>query len=104
MPPMKFRFVWTIPIVAVVLIQPLELAAQQTTDDAEASPLLIEPETPEAAFEAARLMIRLGRPELSRRYLQQFLDTNPDDATLLNLREKFGPGVFLNLDNNKVSL
>ena len=101
MPPMNFRFVWTIPIVAVVLIQPLELAAQQTTDDAEASPLLIEPETPEAAFEAARLMIRLGRPELSRRYLQQFLDTNPDDATLLNLREKFGPGVFLNLDNNK---
>ncbi|WP_166830845.1 HEAT repeat domain-containing protein [Thalassoroseus pseudoceratinae] len=102
MPLLKFRFVWTIPIVAVVLIQPLELSAQQPADDAENdSPLLIEPETPEAAFDAARLMIRLGRPELSRTYLQQFLDSNPDDALLLKLREKFGPGVFLNLDNNK---
>ena len=100
MPLQNFRFVWTIPIVAVVLFQPLDLLAQPA-DDAEESPLFIEPETPEAAFEAARLMIRLGRPELSRRYLKQFLDANPNEATLLQLREKFGPGVFLNLDNNK---
>ncbi len=67
---------------------------------AEESPLLTEPESPEDAFKAASLMQRLGRPNLAKRYLKQFLASNPDEAALLKLRDKSGPAVFLRLAND----
>ncbi len=63
----------------------------------EESPLLVEPKTPEESFEATVLMVRLASPGLARQYLQQFMDANPDDDTLLALRDKHGPAIFLKL-------
>lgn len=63
----------------------------------EESPLLVEPEGPEEAFEAADLMQRIGRPNLAKRYIQQLLSANPDEATLLKLRDKHGPAIFLRM-------
>ncbi len=63
--------------------------------------LLREPETAEEFFKAALQAQRLGRPNLARLYLQRFLDLNPDEATLLKLRDDFGPGAFARLANQK---
>ncbi len=65
------------------------------------SPLLREPETPEAALKATMLMLDIGRPKLARRYLATFDALMPDDDTLLDLREKYGPDTFLRLSNTK---
>lgn len=73
-------------------------AAEESGD--EESPLLVEPETAAEFLEAAELMVRLGRPKLARRYLQGLLELQPDDATLLRLRQEHGPALFLRLANN----
>ena len=65
------------------------------------SPLVVEPETPEATFEAIVLMVDLVRPEVARLYLEKFMETDPPDDLLLAIREKYGPGVFLKLSNIK---
>ncbi|MCH7988270.1 MAG: hypothetical protein IID46_03865, partial [Planctomycetes bacterium] len=67
----------------------------------EESPLLIEPKTPAGFFKAAVLMHKLARPNLARQYLQKLIDANPDDATLLKMRDAFGPADFLRLNNDK---
>ncbi len=61
--------------------------------------LLQEPQTPEEFFKGAVQAQRLGRPNLARLYLQQFVALNPDDATLLTLRDDYGPGAFARLAN-----
>jgi hypothetical protein len=83
-----------------VFAQPPAEAPPAEAPMPEESPLLIEPTTPEDAFEAAALMQRLGRGGLARRYLTQFLDANPDDDLLLKIRDKEGPAVFLRLAND----
>lgn len=59
-----------------------------------------EPQTPAETFDAAVTMLQLARPELARQYLQNFLATMPDDATMLALREKHGSTVFVQLSRN----
>jgi hypothetical protein len=97
---------WTIRFTLLTLLGIVFLAGngftQQPADApmAEESPLLIEPETPEDAFEAASLMQRLGRPGLARRYLNQLFAANPDDDLLLKIRDRHGPAVFLRMAND----
>lgn len=96
----SWRFRPLVLTLAGLLAWPGWLSAQpaaETDPTAEESPLLIEPESPEEAFEAAVLMQKLARPNLAKRYLRQLLDADPDDATLLELRDKHGPAVFLKL-------
>lgn len=69
--------------------------------DEEPPLLLTAPKTPEEQFRAATLMYRLGRPNLAMKYLQQLMSAKPDEATLLKLRDKFGPADFLRLANAK---
>lgn len=61
------------------------------------SPLLTEPKTAEAAFDAVVLMTDVARPELAKHYLELMLSFSPDDETLLRFRDKHGPAVFLKL-------
>lgn len=63
----------------------------------EKSPLLNEPKSPEEMFGAAILMVDLARLDLAAKYLDQFLAAEPDEAMLLQLRDKFGTGDFLKL-------
>ena len=88
-------------IVSPVMAQPEtdEPAAAAVADGSEASPLLSEPTTPDALFDAVVLMIDLARPRLARGYLQRLLSAKPDDAALLAMRDKHGPAVFLRMAN-----
>jgi hypothetical protein len=67
------------------------------SEEAVESPLLEEPKTPLEFFETTVLMIDLARPKLARRYLDKLMESKPDDALLLKIRSKHGPGVFLRL-------
>jgi len=67
----------------------------------EPNPLLTEPKTPVELFRAIRLMHQLARPKLARKYLKQLMDSKPDDKTLLQLRDRFGPSDFLRLAQAK---
>lgn len=63
----------------------------------EESPLLREPKTPEEAFSATLLMVDLARLDLAQRYLKQLVEANPDDETLIALRNKHGTAEFVKL-------
>ena len=87
---------------AMAQAQPADAAAAdspEATVETEASPLLSEPTTPDALFDAVVLMTDLARPRLAREYLQKVLAANPDDVALLAMRDKHGPAVFLRLAN-----
>jgi HEAT repeat protein len=71
--------------------------ASPSAEVPEESPLLVEPKTPAEFFDAAVLTDRLYRPALAKRYLQKLLQLNPSDDVLIELRNKYGPGVFLRL-------
>jgi HEAT repeat protein len=73
------------------------VTAKQPADDLADSPLLVEPKAPTEFFDAAVLTDRLYRPALTKRYLEKLLQSNPSDDALLELRNKYGPGVFLHL-------
>ena len=63
----------------------------------EPSPLITEPETPEATFRTILLMVDLARLDLAKVYLDAFLAGNPDDELLLALRDQHGTAAFLRL-------
>lgn len=67
----------------------------------EASPLLIEPKTPEEFFASTLLMIDLARLDLARKYLEQFDAGAPDDDLMLKLRDKHGTAEFLKMARMK---
>jgi HEAT repeat protein/CheY-like chemotaxis protein len=75
-------------------------AGQPALPPAEESPLLTEPKTPVELFDAAVLCDRLYRPVLAKRYLEKFLQSNPPDALLLDVRDKYGPALFLRFAHN----
>lgn len=77
---------------------PSSAIAQDAADEEPSeSPLPRAPETADEFFDAALLMVNLGRLDLAADYLQGLLNLNPDDQTLLDLREKHGTGTFLRL-------
>ena len=61
------------------------------------SPLLRDPEGIDELFEAILLMDKLGRGDVAKRYLDELLAAEPDDESLLRLRDKHGPWTFLQL-------
>src|SRR5712691_815384 len=67
----------------------------------EDNPLLTEPRTPETLFDAVVLMSDLARPNLAHIYLQKLMEAKLDEATLLKLRDKYGPAMFLRLSNDR---
>lgn len=72
-------------------------------DDPAAAPqapatlLADEPQSPQEQFGAILLMLRLDRADLAKGYLVQFLAGEPDDVTLLGLRDTHGTSTFLRL-------
>ena len=106
---------WIVPSVGLTLLLAANsfVPAQEAADDAapaastkpdvpqEDNPLLIEPRTPQTLMDAVVLMTDLARPGLAHLYLQKLIESNPDDETLLKLRDKHGPALFLRLSNDK---
>ena len=56
-----------------------------------------QPTTPLETWEVVDYLLRVGQPEQAAPYVKRFLDANPDDATLLRIRDEFGPGTILRL-------
>lgn len=88
--------VWSLAYSTSLQAQPAP-APVKTAPDAEPSPLLIEPKTPEESFAAALLMVDLARLDLARKYLEQFESSSPDEAMLVKLRDKHGTAEFLKI-------
>lgn len=63
--------------------------------------LLSKPETPEQLMQAVLQLTDLGQAKAAKQYLDQLSKDNVDDATLLKLRDLYGPAAFLRLANNK---
>jgi len=59
-----------------------------------------QPTTPLETWELADYLIRVGQPEQAAPFVKRFLDSNPDDATLLRIRDESGPGTILRLADN----
>lgn len=70
-----------------------EARAQFSARDAFAR----EPRTPTETWEVADYLVRLGQPGQAAPYVKKFLDANPDDATLLEIRDTYGAGSVLRL-------
>jgi len=56
-----------------------------------------EPETPAELWEAIDYLTRTGQPKQAVPYLEKFSKAEVDDATLVDLRDRYGPGSFLRL-------
>lgn len=77
-------------------VPPAAAANEPTLED---SPLLVQPETQAEQFEAVVLMVKLARPKLAKLYLEKVLTPKPSDELLLELHDKHGPAVFVQLSN-----
>jgi HEAT repeat protein len=58
------------------------------------------PQTPLELWDAIDYLVRVGQPERALPYLNAFLKTKPDDATLLEIRDRFGAGSILRLGDH----
>ncbi|AMV35869.1 hypothetical protein [Planctomyces sp. SH-PL62] len=59
-----------------------------------------QPKTPEELWGAIDYLSRTGQGRQAVPYLETFSQAEVDDATLLKLRDKYGPGSFLRLDDD----
>lgn len=103
---MLCRSAAVIVLAGMLLHSPALLRAQAEPEPAplpaeEPSPLLVEPTSSLALFDAIVLMVDLERPNLARKYLEQLIAMKPDDADVLRMRDKHGPGIFLEISNDK---
>ena len=99
-------------LLSVLIVTPRMLPAQvdppgtnaQTLLQADPGyeiPFLTQPTQPDELIRAVLLSLRLARPELAKVYLDKVLELDPDDATLLQLRDQFGSAEFLRLARMK---
>src|SRR5262249_59937226 len=59
-----------------------------------------EPRTPIELWEAADYLMRTGQAPKAVPYLDRFQKSRPDDATMIAVRDRFGVGSFMRLDDN----
>lgn len=90
---LKVSLAWT----CVLLLCFVPRASSQEPPVPADQILAVEPTTIEGNLDAALLMLRLARPELANRYLEQLLALDPQDEDLLALRVKYGTSTFLEL-------
>ena len=57
----------------------------------------VQPKTPEEFWDAAEYLVRVGQAAQAVPYLDAFLKSNPDDDTLVAIRDKYGIGSVLRL-------
>ncbi len=58
------------------------------------------PQTPMEYWDAADYLVRTGQARLAVPYINAFLQGSPDDATLLAIRDKYGVGSALRLQDD----
>ena len=88
--PATWPFVWPM---AVAWRRPSSGKAQAPGPELFAK----EPQTPLELWDAADYLIRTGQAKKAVPYLDRFLKSQPDDATLIAIRDRYGPGSILRL-------
>jgi CheY-like chemotaxis protein len=83
----------------------LALAAPGMVGDARAQApgpesFVKPPETPLELWELADYLVRTGQVQHAVPYLNKFMASQPDDATLLEIRDRYGAGSVLRLDDH----
>lgn len=61
------------------------------------------PETPSELWEAADYLVRVGRSDQAAAFIQRFLESNPRDETLLQIRDRYGVGSILRLEDQPLT-
>ena len=56
-----------------------------------------EPRTPAELWAAVDYLLRTGQTGKAIPYLDRFMGSNPDDATLIDIRDRYGAGSILRL-------
>ena len=87
--------------VAIVAVSPLAAQQADRLNRFDRAPLLKEPTTPDEMFAATLMMVDLVRTDLAAKYLEQFEAAEPDDETIIRLRDKHGVADFLKLARTK---
>jgi HEAT repeat protein len=62
-----------------------------------------EPQTPLELWDAVDYLLRTGQVTKALPYLNRFLKSNPDDAVLIAIRDRYGPGTILRLSDNQAT-
>jgi hypothetical protein len=62
-----------------------------------------EPRTPLELWEAADYLVRTGQAPKAVPYLDRFQKSRPDDATLVAVRDRYGLGSFMRLDDHPMT-
>lgn len=61
----------------------------------------VQPTTPKELWDAVDYLVRSGQAKLAVPYLEAFVNAEPDDATLVALRDRYGLGSFLRLSDDE---
>ncbi|MHB1555861.1 MAG: HEAT repeat domain-containing protein [Isosphaeraceae bacterium] len=88
---------------AQMLLDALTRAEQRTRQPSQApGPELFarDPKTPMELWDAIDYLTRTGQSRKAVPYLQRFQKANPDDAAYAAIRDRFGVGSFLRLDDD----
>jgi hypothetical protein len=84
-------------LLALALIAAAPAAAQQPPGPER---FAVQPRSPEELWDAADYLVRSGQARLAVPYLQKLLDAEPSDDLLVNLRDRYGLGSFLRLEDD----
>ena len=62
-----------------------------------------EPQTPLELWDAVDYLLRTGQAKKALPYLDKFVKSKPDDATLETIRNRYGPGSILRLSDDALT-
>ncbi len=59
-----------------------------------------EPRTPLELWDAVDYLLRTNQPKKALPYIDRFMKSKPDDTTLISIRNRYGPGSILRLNDD----
>lgn len=62
-----------------------------------------EPRTPLELWDAIDYLLRTNQPQKALPYIDRFVKSKPDDATLIRIRNRYGPGSILRLGDDPIT-
>ena len=98
---LKKSLIWTLIISMSAVSAFAQDEPEKVKNTYENNPLLSEPETPAERFDAVILLNKLGRSDLAKKHLQMLVAGDLSDEIVLELRDNYGPAIFLNLSRIK---
>jgi HEAT repeat protein len=89
---------WVAALVLVCSVSAINLRAQAQPAPAPGPESFARtPKTPLELWDAIDYLVRMGQADQAVPYLKSFLQSKPDDAVLLEIRDRYGPGSIMRL-------